>query len=58
MLGLTFKPNTDDMRETPSLAIPKFQEAGASIRVHDPIQGTRFRVSCLASGSVLYFCCR
>ena len=57
MLGLIFKPNTDDMREGLAL-IPKFQEAGASIRVHYPIQGTGFRVSCLASGSVLYFCCR
>jgi UDPglucose 6-dehydrogenase len=37
VLGLTFKPNTDDMRDAPSLAlIPKLQEAGASIRVHDP----------------------
>jgi UDPglucose 6-dehydrogenase len=37
VLGLTFKPNTDDMREAPSLSlIPKLQEAGASIRVHDP----------------------
>ena len=37
ILGLTFKPNTDDMREAPSLAIiPALQEQGASIRVHDP----------------------
>jgi UDPglucose 6-dehydrogenase len=37
VLGLTFKPNTDDMREAPSLAIiPALQELGASIRVHDP----------------------
>ena len=37
MLGLTFKPNTDDMRESPSLAIIEaLQKAGASIRAFDP----------------------
>jgi UDPglucose 6-dehydrogenase len=37
VLGLTFKPNTDDMREAPSLSIIKvLQEAGAVIRAHDP----------------------
>jgi len=37
VLGLTFKPNTDDMREAPSLVIlPALQHDGASIRVFDP----------------------
>ena len=37
LLGLTFKPNTDDMRDAPSLAIiPALMQHGASIRVHDP----------------------
>jgi len=37
VLGLTFKPNTDDMREAPSLTIlPALQEAGAEIRAFDP----------------------
>jgi UDPglucose 6-dehydrogenase len=37
VLGLTFKPNTDDMREAPSLAIiAALQEAGATVRAHDP----------------------
>lgn len=37
MLGLTFKPNTDDMRDAPSLdIIPALQEAGATIRAYDP----------------------
>jgi UDPglucose 6-dehydrogenase len=37
VLGLTFKPNTDDMRESPSLAIiPALQEAGAHVKAHDP----------------------
>ena len=37
VLGLTFKPNTDDMRDSPSLdIIPMLKEAGATIRAHDP----------------------
>jgi len=36
-LGLTFKPNTDDMRDSPSLAIvPALIEAGANVRAFDP----------------------
>jgi UDPglucose 6-dehydrogenase len=37
ILGVTFKPNTDDMRDAPSLdIIPALQLAGANIRVYDP----------------------
>jgi UDPglucose 6-dehydrogenase len=37
ILGLTFKPNTDDMREAPSLSIIRaLQDAGCRIRAHDP----------------------
>ncbi len=37
VLGLTFKPGTDDMRESPSLVIiPALQKAGANIRAYDP----------------------
>ncbi|WP_420392936.1 UDP-glucose dehydrogenase family protein [Acuticoccus sp.] len=37
VLGLTFKPNTDDMRDAPSLDIvPALQKAGATIRAYDP----------------------
>ncbi|MFP6756849.1 MAG: UDP-glucose/GDP-mannose dehydrogenase family protein [Alphaproteobacteria bacterium] len=37
VLGVTFKPNTDDMREAPSLDIvPALQQAGAHIRAYDP----------------------
>ncbi len=37
ILGLTFKPNTDDMRDSVSLdIIPVLQEAGAVVRVYDP----------------------
>ena len=37
ILGLTFKPNTDDMREAPSLEIvPALQKAGAKVKAFDP----------------------
>jgi UDPglucose 6-dehydrogenase len=37
LLGLTFKPNTDDMRDAPSLSIVQaLQDAGASVRGFDP----------------------
>jgi UDPglucose 6-dehydrogenase len=37
ILGVTFKPNTDDMREAPSLVIiPMLQDRGARIRACDP----------------------
>ncbi len=37
VLGVTFKPNTDDMRDSPSLVIvPSLQKAGAAIRAFDP----------------------
>jgi UDPglucose 6-dehydrogenase len=37
VLGLTFKPNTDDMREAPSLAlITALQDMGARVRAYDP----------------------
>ncbi len=37
LLGLTFKPNTDDMREAPSIAIVQaLQDAGAWVRAYDP----------------------
>jgi UDPglucose 6-dehydrogenase len=37
VLGVTFKPNTDDMRDAPSLVIvPMLQERGATVRAFDP----------------------
>jgi UDPglucose 6-dehydrogenase len=37
VLGLTFKPNTDDMREAPSLAIlSALADAGVQVKAHDP----------------------
>src|SRR4030088_1117440 len=38
VLGLTFKPNTDDMREAPSIPlITALQDMGAAVRVYDPV---------------------
>src|SRR3974390_2823479 len=38
VLGLTFKPNTDDMREAPSIPlITALQDLGAKVRAYDPI---------------------
>jgi UDPglucose 6-dehydrogenase len=37
ILGVSFKPNTDDMREAPSLSIiPALQDNGATVRAYDP----------------------
>ena len=37
VLGLTFKPETDDMRDAPALAIlPALADRGANIIAHDP----------------------
>ncbi|WP_374651131.1 UDP-glucose/GDP-mannose dehydrogenase family protein [Dongia sp.] len=38
ILGVTFKPNTDDMRDAPSLVIvPELMKRGAKVRAHDPV---------------------
>jgi len=38
VLGLTFKPNTDDMRDAPSIPlITALQDMGAEVRVFDPV---------------------
>ena len=54
VLGLTFKPETDDMRDSPSLAIlPALADKGASIRAHDPEGVDEARN--LLPGSIKYF---
>jgi len=54
VLGLTFKPETDDMRDSPSLAIlPNLIDRGATIRAHDP-QGVA-EAKKLLPASVQYF---
>ena len=38
VLGLTFKPGTDDIRDSPSIAIiQRLQELGAKVHAHDPL---------------------
>jgi UDPglucose 6-dehydrogenase len=38
VLGLSFKPNTDDMRDAPSIPIiERLQKAGAEVRAYDPV---------------------
>ncbi len=47
ILGVTFKPNTDDMRDAPSLVIvPMLVEKGARVQVYDP-QGKKHGASML-----------
>ncbi len=44
LLGLAFKPNTDDLREAPAIEIAKkLIERGCKVRVHDPVAMERFR---------------
>jgi UDPglucose 6-dehydrogenase len=45
LLGLAFKPNTDDLREAPSLDIARvLLAAGASVRAYDPAAAERAKV--------------
>lgn len=54
ILGLTFKPETDDMREAPALAIlPALLEKGAILKVHDP-QGMTEAKTLLPAG--IHYC--
>jgi len=44
LLGLAFKPQTDDLREAPALEIAqRLLERGARVRAHDPVAMERFR---------------
>jgi UDPglucose 6-dehydrogenase len=44
LLGLAFKPNTDDLREAPSLhLVHELLQAGARVRVFDPVAMDNFR---------------
>lgn len=59
VLGLTFKPGTDDLREAPSIEnIPLLLEAGADIFAYDPIGAENFKKKFhegnITSGSITY----
>ena len=59
LLGLTFKPNTDDMRDAPSLAIVAgLQDAGAEIAAYDPegMEGARRLLTDVAYAGDAYAC--
>jgi len=44
LLGLAFKPHTDDLREAPAIEIArKLIERGARVKAHDPVAIDRFR---------------
>src|ERR1700688_3675409 len=55
LLGLAFKPNTDDLREAPALASArKLIERGARVKAHDPVAMDRFRSE---NGGMDVVCC-
>lgn len=61
VLGLTFKPDTDDMREAPSIPlIEALQRGGARIRAHDPqgMEHARSLLSDVAFCDDPYSCCQ
>ncbi|TMJ01362.1 MAG: UDP-glucose/GDP-mannose dehydrogenase family protein [Alphaproteobacteria bacterium] len=59
VLGLTFKPNTDDMREAPSLdVVPALEAKGAKVRAYDPagMEEARKLIPGLATAPDPYAC--
>ena len=61
LLGLTFKPNTDDMRDSPAISIvTALQDAGAKLKVFDPegMEQARLYLENLAYCSDPYACCK
>ncbi len=53
VLGLSFKPGTDDMREAPSLAIiADLVARGAEVRAHDPLVATKAPPPAVSAASV------
>jgi UDPglucose 6-dehydrogenase len=61
ILGLAFKPNTDDIREAPSLyIIQKLKEQGIKLKAYDPIamENTKIIIPDITYCSNLYDACR
>ena len=55
LLGLAFKPNTDDLREAPAIDIAqKLLDRGCRVKAHDPVARERFEKEYGAMGVV---CC-
>lgn len=51
VLGVAFKPGTDDLREAPAIDnIRQLLKEGASIKVYDPAAGSQFREFCKSEG--------
>ncbi|TAL83516.1 MAG: UDP-glucose/GDP-mannose dehydrogenase family protein, partial [Beijerinckiaceae bacterium] len=60
LLGLTFKPNTDDMRDSPAISIvTALQDAGAKLNAFDPqgMEQARLYLENLTYCSDAYACC-
>ncbi len=54
LLGLAFKPHTDDLRDAPALDIARrLAERGAKVRAHDPIALDRARRECDSTVSLV-----
>ena len=50
LLGLAFKPNTDDLREAPAIDIArKLIERGCKVKVHDPVAMEQVRAGVSAT---------
>jgi UDPglucose 6-dehydrogenase len=61
LLGLTFKPNTDDMRDAPSLSIVAgLQDAGAEVAAYDPegVEGAKLLLTAVEYASNPYACAK
>ena len=61
LLGLTFKPNTDDMRDAPSLSIVAgLQDAGAEVTAYDPegVEGAKLLLTAVEYASNPYACAK
>lgn len=51
LLGLTFKPDTDDLRDAPALSIARIlHERGADVVAYDPMASARLRAAAMVEG--------